>query len=76
VGIHGRVVRAEVLRVRQADFVMASRALGKSRFGTLISHVIPNAIAPLLVVTTLSSPPPSSPRRRCRSSASDSAAAP
>lgn len=49
-----RVVRAEVLRVRQADFVMASRALGKSRFGTLVSHVIPNAIAPLLVVTTLS----------------------
>ena len=49
-----RVVRAEVLRVRQADFVMASRALGKSRFGTLIAHVIPNAIAPLLVVTTLS----------------------
>ncbi|MCE4027090.1 MULTISPECIES: ABC transporter permease [unclassified Microbacterium] len=49
-----RVVRAEVLRVRQADFVMASRALGKSRFGTLMSHVIPNAIAPLLVVTTLS----------------------
>ncbi|MBS1697098.1 MAG: ABC transporter permease [Actinobacteria bacterium] len=49
-----RVVRAEVLRVRQADFVMASRALGKTRFGTLMSHVIPNAIAPLLVVTTLS----------------------
>ncbi|VXC03566.1 Peptide ABC transporter permease [Microbacterium sp. 8M] len=49
-----RVVRAEVLRVRQADFVMASRALGKSKFGTLVSHVIPNAIAPLLVVTTLS----------------------
>ncbi|KJL32972.1 ABC transporter permease [Microbacterium azadirachtae] len=49
-----RVVRAEVLRVRQADFVMASRALGKSRFGTMIGHVIPNAIAPLLVVTTLS----------------------
>ena len=49
-----RVVRAEVLRVRQADFVTASRALGKSRFGTLISHVIPNAIAPLLVITTLS----------------------
>jgi oligopeptide transport system permease protein len=49
-----RVVRAEVLRVRQADFVTASRALGKSRFGTLVSHVVPNAIAPLLVVTTIS----------------------
>lgn len=49
-----RVVRAEVLRVRQSDFVTASRALGKSNFGTLVSHVIPNAIAPLLVVSTLS----------------------
>lgn len=49
-----RVVRAEVLRVRQADFVMASRALGQSRFSTLLRHVIPNAIAPLLVVSTLS----------------------
>jgi len=49
-----RVVRAEVLRVRQADFVTASRALGKSRFGTLLAHVVPNAIAPLLVLATLS----------------------
>lgn len=49
-----RVMRAEVLRVRQADFVMASQALGLSRFRTLLSHVVPNAIAPLLVVTTIS----------------------
>ena len=49
-----RVVRAEVLRVRQADFVTASRALGPSRFRTLLTHVIPNAIAPLLVITTIS----------------------
>jgi len=49
-----RVVRAEVLRVRQSDFVTASRALGKSNFGTMLKHVIPNAIAPLLVVATLS----------------------
>lgn len=48
-----RVVRAEILRVRQADFVMASRALGQSKFKTLLNHVIPNAIAPLLVVSTL-----------------------
>ncbi len=49
-----RVVRAEVLRVRQADYVTASRALGQSPFQTLLSHVIPNAVAPLLVVATLS----------------------
>ena len=48
-----RVVRAEILRVRQADFVMASRALGQSKFSTLVNHVVPNAIAPLLVVSTL-----------------------
>ncbi|MDF2491793.1 MAG: peptide transporter permease [Microbacterium sp.] len=48
-----RVVRAEILRVRQADFVTASRALGQTRFQTLISHVVPNAIAPLIVLSTL-----------------------
>lgn len=48
-----RVVRAEILRVRQADFVMASRSLGQSKFRILLNHVIPNAIAPLLVVSTL-----------------------
>ncbi|MBB2974796.1 oligopeptide transport system permease protein [Microbacterium endophyticum] len=49
-----RVVRAEVLRVRQADYITASLALGQTRFQTLVSHVIPNAIAPLLVISTLS----------------------
>lgn len=49
-----RVVRAEVLRVRQMDYVMASQALGRSRFSTLLTHVVPNAIAPLIVVATLS----------------------
>lgn len=48
-----RVVRAEVLRVRQSDYVVASRALGRGKFATLIYHVIPNSIAPLLVVSTL-----------------------
>lgn len=48
-----RVVRAEVLRVRQADFVMASKALGQSNFKILMNHVVPNALAPLLVVSTL-----------------------
>ena len=48
-----RVVRAEVLRVRQADFVMASQALGQGKFSILLKHVVPNALAPLLVVSTL-----------------------
>lgn len=49
-----RILRSEVLRVRQADFVMASTALGVSRLKTLFTHVLPNSIAPVIVVTTVS----------------------
>ena len=48
-----RIVRAEVLRVKQADYIMASKALGMGRFKTLLVHVLPNSIAPLIVVATL-----------------------
>ncbi|MFJ6548470.1 MULTISPECIES: ABC transporter permease [Microbacterium] len=48
-----RVVRAEVLRVRQGDFIVAAQAVGLSKFRTLLVHVIPNSLAPLLVVSTL-----------------------
>ncbi|GGH49732.1 ABC transporter permease [Microbacterium album] len=49
-----RIVRAEVLRVKQSDYVMASIALGMSRFKTLLVHVLPNAMAPVIVVATIS----------------------
>ncbi len=49
-----RVLRSEILRVKNADFVMASTALGLSRFKILLKHVLPNSIAPVLVVTTIS----------------------
>ncbi|GAA5150722.1 ABC transporter permease [Microbacterium pseudoresistens] len=49
-----RIMRAEVLRVKQADFVMGSEAVGLSRLRTLLSHVLPNAMAPVIVVATLS----------------------
>lgn len=52
--ISARILRSEVLRVKNADFVTAAEALGVSRFKTLMRHVVPNAIAPLIVVTTLS----------------------
>lgn len=52
--ITARIVRGEILRVKNADFVMAAGALGLSRPKTLLLHVLPNAIAPAIVVTTLS----------------------
>ena len=41
-------------RVRQSDFVTPHGLSGSSRFRTLLSHVVPNSIGPLIVVSTLS----------------------
>lgn len=49
-----RVLRGEILRVKQSDYVMASVALGVSRFRILMRHVLPNSIAPVIAVTTIS----------------------
>ncbi|GAB3282662.1 ABC transporter permease [Sinomonas notoginsengisoli] len=48
-----RITRGAVIEVRNADFVMAARSLGVSRFGALLRHVLPNAIAPVIVLATL-----------------------
>ncbi|TPW73113.1 ABC transporter permease [Schumannella sp. 10F1B-5-1] len=49
-----RVMRSEVLRVKNSDFVMAGTALGQSRLALMFKHVLPNSIPPVIVVTTLS----------------------
>jgi len=49
-----RVLRSEVLRVKNADFVMAATSTGLSRLAILFRHVLPNSIAPVIVVTTFS----------------------
>jgi peptide/nickel transport system permease protein len=48
-----RVMRGEVLRVRQLEFVDAVRCLGVREEAILLREVIPNAIAPVLAVGTL-----------------------
>ncbi len=44
-----RFVRAELLKLKQLDFVTASRALGGSHTHIILRHLIPNAMAPVLV---------------------------
>ena len=51
--VYARIVRSSVLQVKEQDFVSASRALGASAFGILGSHVLPNAITPVIVQGTL-----------------------
>jgi peptide/nickel transport system permease protein len=44
-----RLVRAEVLSLRERDFVVAAQALGASRARIVLRHLIPNALAPVVV---------------------------
>ncbi|MEO8561922.1 MAG: ABC transporter permease [bacterium] len=48
-----RLVRAEVLAVRERPYVPAATALGASPARVLLRHVLPNAIGPAIVATTL-----------------------
>jgi len=48
-----RFVRAEFLSLREQDFVTAARALGVSDWRIMFRHMIPNAIAPVLVSATI-----------------------
>ena len=48
-----RFVRAELMALREQDFVRAARALGLSDARVIFRHMIPNAIAPVLVSATI-----------------------
>jgi peptide/nickel transport system permease protein len=48
-----RIVRANVLSLRERDYVSASRALGASDVRIIFLHLLPNTIAPLVVGATL-----------------------
>ncbi len=48
-----RIVRGEVLGLRERDFILAGRALGFSRTRLIVGHVTPNILAPVIVVATL-----------------------
>jgi peptide/nickel transport system permease protein len=48
-----RLVRAEVLSLREREFVDAARALGTGHVRLLVRHVLPHAVAPVLVAAAL-----------------------
>src|SRR5215813_5452314 len=50
---YARVMRGQVLKVREYDFVQAARALGAGDFRILTTHILPNAIQPLIVQASL-----------------------
>lgn len=48
-----RLVRAEVLSIRERDYIMAARAIGASDLRIIFRHVLPNAMSPVLVSASL-----------------------
>src|SRR5439155_21033798 len=48
-----RIVRSEVLSLRERDFVIAARAVGASDFRIIFRHILPNLLAPVIVAATL-----------------------
>ena len=53
VPIFARLLRGSVLAQREQDFVLAARAVGVRRRAILFSHILPNAISPVIVQGTL-----------------------
>ena len=48
-----RLVRSSVVSIREADYVLAAQALGASSGRILLRHILPNALAPVLIYATI-----------------------
>ncbi|MCJ7605977.1 MAG: ABC transporter permease, partial [Dehalococcoidales bacterium] len=48
-----RLVRGDILAVREEDYVQATRGIGSSHFRTILAHILPNSIYPTLIMASL-----------------------
>ncbi len=53
---YARVIRAQTLSIREKAFVEAERSLGATNQGIVLSHILPNAIAPALLLAAMDLP--------------------
>lgn len=51
-----RMVRGQVLQLKQQEFVLAAKAIGEMDFKILIKHLIPNAMGQIIILLTMSIP--------------------
>lgn len=51
--LYARVIRSEVLSLKERDYVQAARALGAAGGRILFRHILPNALSSMIVVATL-----------------------
>lgn len=50
---YARVIRSEILRVKEMDYVQAARSYGTRDIGLILQHILPNAFFPVLVLATM-----------------------
>jgi peptide/nickel transport system permease protein len=50
---YARLMRGEVLRIKEEEYVTSARALGRRWFGVVGRHVLPNALGPIVIVASL-----------------------
>ena len=50
---YARVIRGEILSIKEQEYIAAVRAIGASDARILVRHVLPNCMAPMLVLSTL-----------------------
>jgi peptide/nickel transport system permease protein len=51
--IYVRLLRAEILTLRERDFIQAAKVMGVSNLVIMFKHILPNAIYPVLIVASL-----------------------
>jgi peptide/nickel transport system permease protein len=51
---YSRVIRGNVLTIKNVDYVQASRALGGNYLNVIGRHILPNVIAPIIIISSLS----------------------
>ena len=54
--IYGRMVRSQTLALRDAEFILAERAMGAGFFRIIGMHILPNVIGPLLILASMDIP--------------------
>jgi oligopeptide transport system permease protein len=51
-----RIVRGQILSLKERDYIIAARSLGASQWRILVSHLLPNTLGPIIVTVTMTIP--------------------
>jgi len=55
-GTMARIVRGEVLRIKEQEYILAAKALGAGKARIIRRHILPNCVGPIIVTATLQIP--------------------